>query len=428
MKTREQVIRTNARKREFRWTARGAIKATIITILVLILLVSAILGIFYGLHYTKTQKDILLLDMNKVYQSYEVEGIDTNIYMHEGIDSKHTIVSIGDIGDNTFGIYTNMIFETIKDDVTVINIDRPGHGMSGDTREDRTVENIIEHYRAALKEVNVEEPVVLFTYGFGSVYATEWANQYPDEVKAIVTINGTIITEDNENIESYEMTKKDYLYTLGNNFGIQRIFYNDWFNDMHRVLTHDEEECVQALNIHSAKTFALYSEMALKEKNFKTVLENWKENDIPTIYIATANAMETDEDVINYVEYMNALSTAKKEDPFYSAAGSEYDQFIEDTIAESNKYCEEVLNPFINKYGNAQIIKIPGYSRIYQQKDIAMDNFAKDFIKWLNDDITVMNSRYENEFPKPQQPEKPEETVPTDPTTNTEPTGENNSN
>ena len=57
-----------------------------------------------------------------------------------------------------------------------------------------------------------------------------------------------------------------------------------------------------------------------------------------------------------------------------------------------------------------------------------MDNFAKDFVKWLNGDITTMNSRYENEFPKPQQTEKPEETVPTDPTTNTEPTGENNSN
>ena len=57
-----------------------------------------------------------------------------------------------------------------------------------------------------------------------------------------------------------------------------------------------------------------------------------------------------------------------------------------------------------------------------------MDNFAKDFVKWLNEDVSVMNSRYENEFPKPQQAEKPEDTPATEPTTNTEPTGENHSN
>lgn len=425
MKTREQIIKTNARKREFRWTARGAIKATLITILVLILLVAAILGIFYGLHYAKTQKDITTLKVHDMYQVHEVEDIETNINIREGKESKHVIVSIGDIGDHTFGIYTNMIFDTVKDDITTVNIDRPGHGMSDDTKKDRTVENIVEHYRAALKVADINEPVVLFTYGFGSVYATEWANQYPDEIKAIVTINGTIIDASNEDIESYEMTKKDRWFTLGNSFGIQRLLYNDWFDDMHRELTADEEEWVKIRNTHSAKTFALYSELELKEKNFNTVVENWKENDIPVFYIATANVMEQDEDVINYVEYMNALSVAKGEDPFYSAAGSEYDQYINDTIDASTKYYTDILSPFIAKYNNAQVIRIPGYDKVYQQKAIAMDNFAKDFVKWLNEDIDNMGARYENEFPKPQ--EKPEETLPegtetTEPTDNTEPT------
>ena len=428
MKTREQVIKTNARKREFRWTARGALKGLLISIIIVVLLITAILGIFYGLHYSKTQKDIKILTAYKMYDIYEVDDVDTNIYISKGKDSKHTIVSIADIGDHTFGIYTNMIFEKVKNDVTIVNIDRPGYGMSSDTKEDRTVENIVEHYRAALQEVNIEEPVVLFTYGFGSVYAAEWANQYPDEIKAIVNINGTVITEDNKDIESYEMTKKDKFFTVGNYFGLQRIFYNDWFNDMHRELSHEDEECVQIMNTHSAKTFALYSEMALKEKNFKTVLENWKENDIPTFYIATEHSMEKDEDVSGYVEYMNALSLSREEEPFYNASGAEYDKYIADCIDESTKYHNEVLKPFFDKYGNLHVIKIPGYPQIYKQKAIAMDNFAKDFVKWLNDDIATMNSRYENEFPKPQQTEKPEEAAPTDPTTNTEPTGENNSN
>ena len=427
MKTREQVIKTNARKREFRWTARGAIKATLLTILVLILLIATVLGTFYGVHQSKTKKDIVTLDINNMYDIHEVNGIETNIYVREGINSQHTIVSIADIGDNTFGIYTNMIFEKVKDDVTIVNIDRPGYGMSADTNEEQTVENIIEHYRAALKEVNVSEPVVLFTYGFGSVYATEWATQYPDEVKAIVNINGTIIDKNNDTIESYEMTKTDYLYTLGNNFGIQRIFYDQWFNDMHRELTHDEEEGVQVLNTHSARTFALYSEMELKEKNFETVLENWTENDIPVFYIATEKGLEQEEDVTGYVEYMNALSTAKDEPPFFGDSGSAYDEFIIKTLEEAAKYQDEVLEPFIDKYNNAQIIKIPGYAKIYQQKAIAMDNFAADFVKWLNNDIVAMNDRYENEYPEVESSKTPEETEPveTEPTEDTTPT-ENN--
>ena len=429
MKTREQVIRSNARKREFRWTARGAIKAILITILVLILLAVAICSVFFVLHNSKTQKELVTLEMNKMYQIYEVDDINTNIHVRKGVNAKHTIVSIADIGDHTFGVYTNMIFEEVRDDVTIVNIDRPGYGMSDDTNKERTVENVIEHYRASLKEVNIEEPVILFTYGFGSVYATEWANQYPDEIKAIVHINGTILTEDNEDIEAYQMTKKDTLYALGNKIGIQRLFYKEWFKDMHRVLSHDEEQCVKIFNTHSAKTFAQYSEMVLKEENFKTVVENWKKNDIPTFYIATDKVMEQDEDVAAYVEFMNALSTAKDEPPFYNGGGgANYDKFIAEMIEDSETYQATVLKPYIEMYGTAQIIKIPGYEQIYKQKPIAMDNFAKDFVKWLNEDVSVMNSRYENEFPKPQQAEKPEDTPATEPTTNTEPTGENHSN
>ena len=415
MKTREQVIRTNARKREFRWTARGAIKAILVTILVIILLIAAICGMFYAVHNSKTKTEITVLDINKVYDMYDVDGIETNISVTKGVNSKHTIVSIADIGDNTFSLYANMIFEEVRDDVTVVNIDRPGYGMSDDTTDERTVDNIIKHYRASLDEVGIDEPIILLTYGFGSVYATEWANQYPDEIKAIITINGTILTENNDEIEAYEMTKLDYLLALGNKIGVQRIFYKNWFNDMHRELSNDVEKCVQVLNMHSAKTFAQYSEMVLKEENFKTVLNNMEANNIPVFYIATENTLETDADVSNYVEYMNALSIAKEEAPFYNGGGgASYDEFIENTIAECNKYQEEVLEPFIETYNNATIIKIPGYGKIYQQKAIAMDNFAKDFVKWLNGDIAMMNSRYENEFPK-QEVTVPEETEPETP-------------
>lgn len=68
-------------------------------------------------------------------------------------------------------------------------VEKAGYGFSGSAKTERTVENIAEESREALRLAGVHPPYVLAPHSYSGFEAVWWANNYPDEVKAILSID-----------------------------------------------------------------------------------------------------------------------------------------------------------------------------------------------------------------------------------------------
>ena len=68
-------------------------------------------------------------------------------------------------------------------------IEKAGYGLSGKACTERTVQNLAEESRAALRAVGIEPPYILAPHSYSGFEAIWWANTYPDEVKAVLGID-----------------------------------------------------------------------------------------------------------------------------------------------------------------------------------------------------------------------------------------------
>ena len=71
-------------------------------------------------------------------------------------------------------------------DHKVVVVESFGYGWSDITEKERTVENIVEEIRTALKKANIEGPYILMPHSISGIYSMYYANKYPKEVKAII--------------------------------------------------------------------------------------------------------------------------------------------------------------------------------------------------------------------------------------------------
>ena len=74
---------------------------------------------------------------------------------------------------------------------TVVTVEYFGTGFSQTTDRPRTSGNYVEEIRAALAKAGYAPPYVLMPHSISSVYAEHYASTYPEEVKAVISLDGT---------------------------------------------------------------------------------------------------------------------------------------------------------------------------------------------------------------------------------------------
>ena len=74
---------------------------------------------------------------------------------------------------------------------TVVCVEYFGVGFSSETKRPRTCENYVEEIRTALSKSGIKGPYVLMPHSISSVYSEYYASKYPDEVEAIISLDGT---------------------------------------------------------------------------------------------------------------------------------------------------------------------------------------------------------------------------------------------
>ena len=74
---------------------------------------------------------------------------------------------------------------------TVICVEYFGVGVSSVTAKPRTCDNYVGEVRTALQQAGFSAPYVLMGHSVSSVYSESYASTYPEEVEALISLDGT---------------------------------------------------------------------------------------------------------------------------------------------------------------------------------------------------------------------------------------------
>jgi hypothetical protein len=120
----------------------------------------------------------------------EVDGKNMHVYSKgEGVN---TIVLLSGLGTTAPVLDFEPLVNELAKKNRVVVVEAFGYGWSDLTKEERTVENIVEEMRTALKVANIKGPYILMPHSISGIYSMYYANTYPEEVKAIIGIDPTL--------------------------------------------------------------------------------------------------------------------------------------------------------------------------------------------------------------------------------------------
>lgn len=85
------------------------------------------------------------------------------------------------------------LVEQLDDHATVVVVEPFGYGYSDrQTNADRTLENMMSELHQTLTALGVHQPYTLVAHSIGALYALDYVNRFPGEVRALVTIDGSV--------------------------------------------------------------------------------------------------------------------------------------------------------------------------------------------------------------------------------------------
>lgn len=136
---------------------------------------------------------MVLFEKNKYEATGQLVEVDgNNMHVHAEGEGANTIILLPGLGTSAPVMDFEPLMNELSKSNRVVVVEPFGYGWSEKTDKDRTVENVVEEVRAALKKANIDGPYILMPHSIGGIYSTYYANTYPEEVKAIVGIDPTL--------------------------------------------------------------------------------------------------------------------------------------------------------------------------------------------------------------------------------------------
>ena len=118
-----------------------------------------------------------------------VDGGQMHVYsMGKG---EKTIVLLPGLGVALPSAEFGPLMRKLGEKYTVVCVEYFGVGFSGGTLKARSCGNYVEEIRTALGQAGLKAPYVLMPHSISSVYGEYYAAKYPEEVEAIISLDGT---------------------------------------------------------------------------------------------------------------------------------------------------------------------------------------------------------------------------------------------
>lgn len=358
-------------------------KISLKVLIVLLLLVAIFTLVTFIIHKIKTKKEIELLKEKGYYNLVSVGDYSLNVAIFGNENGKHTIVGLAGLGMGEYSVSARQMTAGLEEDNLVVFVDRAGYGLSDDTNKEMTVENIVEDYRMALKNSGIDAPYVLMPHSIGGVYASYWVSTYPEEIEAVVFVDGTQLSEDAyEDEETYKVGFEEKFLAFLAKVGFSRYVLREHLYHYPDNYSEEEQYLGDALTIMTIDSVAPDSESGMKVENAKKVFDQIVANDVPKLYICASWGFVTKEDMIETNIWINRQIEINNMD--IPKRPLEYtDEFAEKFINSCEEARNNILNPYSEKMGNCEIVCLPGDHMIYEQKPVECGNIIKEFLDTL---------------------------------------------
>ncbi len=231
-------------------------------------------------------------DVKPLGSMVEVDGKEMHVYS-EGEGDK-TIVLMPGLGSIAPSIDFKPLIQELKSDFKVVVVEPFGYGFSDETTKERSVENIIDETRTALKEANIDGSYILMPHSISGIYAEYYAAVYPKEVEAIIMLDTTLVKTSLEESSEIDLSmgKKQYILAEAANFlGLDRILYNNIYKDEECFSREDKDNLVK-MGVQNTFNRIMENEFNMLLKNCGTINKTKMSKNLPILKFISIKSME----------------------------------------------------------------------------------------------------------------------------------------
>ncbi len=116
-----------------------------------------------------------------------VNGYQTSFYATGAGET--TLVFLAGGGTPSPILDFKSLYSLLDDDFRIAVVERPGYGFSEVVDAPRDLATVLKETRAVLAEAGIDPPNVICPHSMAGIEALYWAQEYPDEVQAIVGLD-----------------------------------------------------------------------------------------------------------------------------------------------------------------------------------------------------------------------------------------------
>ena len=224
-----------------------------------IIIIIVILMLFLTISFIRhkiclsNEKDLL----TPLGELVEVDGHNMSIYV-EG-EGNHTLVFLSGSGTCSPILDFKSLYSLLSDDYRIIVVEKFGYGFSDIVDSDRDIDTVLGQTRTALDKAGINGPYVLCPHSMSGIEALYWAQQYPDEVEAIIGLDMAVPEYyDEMKISIPVMKLGQYAAALGVTRWISGISESDAIK--YGTLTDNEKEIYRAVFYNRTATITMINE------------------------------------------------------------------------------------------------------------------------------------------------------------------------
>ena len=246
---------------------RKRVVKVIFIVIVAVLMFLLIIYINHQIHL-KMEKELRL----PLGQMVEVDGNNMSIYVEGTGDTTLVFMSGGGTCSPTLDFKS--LYSLLSNKYRIVVVEKFGYGFSDVVDKKRGIESILADTRAALKAVGIEAPYILCPHSMSGIEALYWAQQYPEEILAIIGLDMAVPKSYQDYNINMTMLK---LSQFASAIGITRLLPGVSDSDaiINGTLSDKEKEIYRAVFYNRTATITMLNEVkSIKENASKVESDN----------------------------------------------------------------------------------------------------------------------------------------------------------
>lgn len=323
----------------------------------------SIIILMTAINLVTSYKEKQILIDNGYSRQVNVGDYKLNVAIFGNDCGAHRIVGIAGLQHGDFSVHASRLTEILGENQQMIFIDRVGYGLSDDTFKSITVDRVVEDYRQALKMAGVSAPYVLLAEHYGGVYATYWESCYPNEVEAVIFIDGTEMHESEAESRQADNTPYwlDACMSFASRIGASRVLQTSKYPVYTASYSPEERTMGKGLTASTLDSLAPVVESSKQWDNIEMTHAAVTRNDIPKLYITS------DE------QWRHKAPTTS------SSGGQDFGDVVRLTVKDPG----DTLTPYLDQMGNCRLTYLGGIGHLYEYKAPECAQIIQSFLSNL---------------------------------------------